>query len=70
MKFFFVCRTGPATQIKPDVGKGKAYQVPEFFEYNNYSYFDIESSMAKQRIPQPSSGLSEYWGDSQKGKSP
>merc|ERR1711936_1318066 len=32
---------GLATQIKPGVGKekGKAYQVPEFFTYNNYSYF-------------------------------
>ena len=63
--------TGLATQIKPGVGKekGKAYQVPEFFTYNNYSYFDVEKEMVAQRVPQPSSGLSEYWGDAEKGKS-
>ena len=61
--------TGLATQIKPDVGKGKAYQVPEYFGYNNYSYFDVEKDMVAQRVPQPSSGLSEYWGDAEKGKS-
>ena len=62
---------GPATQIKPDVGKGKAYQVPEYFEYRDsgYSYFDVEKTMVSQRVPQPLSGLSEYWGDAEKGKS-
>merc|ERR1712088_471203 len=60
---------GLATQIKPDVGKGKAYQVPEFFAYNSYSYFDVEKEMVAQRVAQPSSGLSEYWGDAEKGKS-
>ena len=66
---FLLCFTGLATQIKPDVGKGKAYQVPEYFAYNNYSYFDVEKDMVAQRVPQPSSGLSEYWGDAEKGKS-
>ena len=67
-QFCFIS-TGLATQIKPDVGKGKAYQVPEFFAYNSYSYFDVEKEMVAQRVAQPSSGLSEYWGDAEKGKS-
>ena len=47
--------------MKPDVGKGKAYQVPEFFAYNNYSHFDVEKDMLKDRVQQPKSGLSEFW---------
>ena len=47
--------------MKPDVGKGKAYQVPEFFAYNNYTYFDVEKDMLKDRVQQPKSGLSEFW---------
>merc|ERR1711872_1015993 len=35
---------GKATEIKESVGKGKDYQVPEFFKYNPYSYFDIETA--------------------------
>jgi len=57
---------GPATQIKPGLGKGKAYQVPEFFEYDQYSYFSIEKDMQAQRVPQPKSGASEYWCDREK----
>ena len=52
---------GPGTSVKPDVGKGKAYQVPEFFTYNNYTYFDVEKDMLKDRVQQPKSGLSEFW---------
>ncbi len=43
------------------MGKGKAYQVPEYFEYNRYSYFDVEKEMVKDRVAQPKSGLSEFW---------
>jgi len=54
---------GPATEIKEGVGKGKEYEVPEFFEYNNYSYFDIEKAMVdgNVRVEQPKSGLTEFW---------
>lgn len=52
---------GKATEVKPDMGKNKAYQVPEYFSYNNYSFYDLEKSMDKQRVPQPNSGLSEFW---------
>merc|ERR1711894_632890 len=47
---------GLATQIKPGEGQGKAYQVPEFFEYDKYSYFSVEKDMQAQRVPQPASG--------------
>ena len=60
--------SGLATEIKPDVGLGKTYQVPEYFGFNKYSYFDVEKTMEPQRVIQPDSGLSEYWGDSSKGK--
>ena len=52
---------GLATEAKPDVGHGKTYQVPEYFKYNQYSYFDVEKDMVKDRVPQPKSGLSEFW---------
>ena len=54
---------GKGTEAKPDTGKGKTYQVPEFFEFNEYSFYDIEASVVEtgKRCPQPKSGLSEYW---------
>jgi len=54
---------GPATEIKEGMGKGKDYEVPEFFEFNKYSYFDIEKDMVdgKVRVEQPNSGLTEFW---------
>ena len=54
---------GPGTQEKPGVGKGKDYEAPEFFEYNQYSYFDIEKEIVdgNKRVEQPQSGLTEYW---------
>eukprot|EP00088_Acartia_fossae_P016855 TRINITY_DN19496_c0_g1_i1.p1 TRINITY_DN19496_c0_g1~~TRINITY_DN19496_c0_g1_i1.p1 ORF type:complete len:113 (-),score=39.82 TRINITY_DN19496_c0_g1_i1:351-689(-) len=54
---------GPATEIKEGLGKGKDYENPEFFEYNKYSYFDIEKDMvdSKKRQIQPESNLTEFW---------
>ena len=54
---------GPGTEIKEGLGKGKEYQVPEFFKYDNYSYFDIEKQVvdSKKRVAQPESGLTEFW---------
>lgn len=59
----FFLSTDLATEIKPDVGKEKTakYQSPEYFGYNDMSFYDIEKSCEKQRVPQPKSGLSEYW---------
>ncbi len=50
-----------ATEAKPDTGHGKTYQVPEYYAYNPYSYFDYEKDMNKQRLQQPKSGLTEFW---------
>ena len=52
---------GVATEVKPDMGKDKTYKSPEFFGYNDMSFYDIEASVEKQRCPQPKSGLTEYW---------
>ena len=55
--------SGPGTEIKPGLGKDKEYPVTEFFEYNQYSYFDIEKQIVdgKKRVDQPKSGLTEFW---------
>lgn len=54
---------GPGTEIKEGLGKGKDYPNPEFFKYNNYSYFDIEKQVvdSNKRVEQPKSGLTEFW---------
>ena len=55
--------SGPGTEAKPGLGKDKEYPVTEFFEYNQYSYFDIEKQIVegKKRVEQPKSGLTEFW---------
>lgn len=54
---------GPGTEAKEGLGKGKVYPNPEFFKYNNYSYFDIEKDVvdSNKRVEQPKSGLTEFW---------
>ncbi|CAK1582620.1 unnamed protein product [Parnassius mnemosyne] len=47
----------PASQpVGPDVDPNKngAYKVPEYFCYDNMSFFEAEIEMAKFRLPQPS----------------
>ncbi|XP_026752727.2 uncharacterized protein LOC113512952 [Galleria mellonella] len=47
----------PATQpVGPGVDPSKtgAYKVPEYFCYDNTSFFEAEIEMAKYRLPQPS----------------
>ncbi|XP_073945842.1 NADH:ubiquinone oxidoreductase subunit V3 [Choristoneura fumiferana] len=47
----------PASQpVGPgvDPNKSGAYKVPEYFCYNNMSYFEAEIEMSKYRCPQPS----------------
>lgn len=47
----------PATQpVGPNVEPNKtgAYKVPEYFCYDNTSYFEAEIEMSKYRLPQPS----------------
>ena len=52
---------GVATELKETVGKAKEYKVPEFFKYNQYSYFDVEKDMEKQRVPQVCSLLLAFF---------
>ena len=54
---------GPATEVKEGLGKGKEYEVPEFFEFNKYSYFDIEKDVVDggRRVEQPKSGQTDFW---------
>ncbi len=37
--------------------------MPEFFQYNRYSYFDVEKDIVKsnKRVEQPKSNLTEFW---------
>ncbi|XP_004928339.1 uncharacterized protein LOC114253324 [Bombyx mandarina] len=47
----------PASQpVGPGVDPKKtgAYKVPEYFCYDNVSFFEAEIEMAKYRLPQPS----------------
>ncbi|XP_049875526.1 uncharacterized protein LOC126373400 [Pectinophora gossypiella] len=47
----------PASQpVGPNVDPAKsgAYKVPEYYCYNNTSYFEAEIEMLKYRLPQPS----------------
>ena len=30
------------------------YNVPEYYQHNSYSFYDIDISMEKHRLPQPS----------------
>jgi len=56
---------GPGTEVKPEVGKGEefGYNSPEFFQYDKYSYFDIEKDVvdSNNRVEQPKSGQTEFW---------
>ena len=49
----------------PETGKGEefGYNSPEFFQYDKYSYFDIEKDVVDggKRVEQPKSGLTEFW---------
>ena len=53
--------SGPGTESKPGVGKDKVYKAPEYFQSELYSFYDHEKSLIDKRLPQPKSGLSEFW---------
>lgn len=53
-----------STQDKSQKGKpagasgsddNSSYKATEYYQYNQYSYFDIEKEMLQYRLPQPSS---------------
>ena len=41
------CPENLSFKVMPEVGKGEefGYNSPEFFQYDKYSYFDIEKSV-------------------------
>ena len=52
-------------KAKPETGKGEefGYNSPEFFQYDKYSYFDIEKDVVDggRRVEQPKSGQTDFW---------
>uniref|UniRef100_A0A182NRG6 Uncharacterized protein n=1 Tax=Anopheles dirus TaxID=7168 RepID=A0A182NRG6_9DIPT len=40
--------------VGPGAERNGTYKVPEYFSYNQTSYFEAEIEMSKFRIPQPS----------------
>ena len=54
---------GPGTAIKEGLGKGKEYELPEYFKNDLYSYYDMEKQLvdSKKRLEQPESGLTDFW---------
>jgi hypothetical protein len=51
---------GPATAEQAGCGKGKEYQVPEYFEHEPFSFYDLLKELDKYQ-EQPVSGVSQYW---------
>ncbi len=54
---------GPATAEQAGCGKGKEYQVPEYFEHEPFSLYDLlkEINQLDKYQEQPVSGVSSYW---------
>ncbi|XP_065345494.1 uncharacterized protein NdufV3 [Cloeon dipterum] len=48
------CLKVPNEPVGPGAKKDGAYKNPEYYCYNDTSYFEAEIEMAKYRIPQPS----------------
>uniref|UniRef100_A0A1B6GY67 Uncharacterized protein n=1 Tax=Cuerna arida TaxID=1464854 RepID=A0A1B6GY67_9HEMI len=48
------CVATPSGEVGPGASKSGDYKNPEYFCYNNTSYFEAEIEMAKYRLPQPS----------------
>ncbi|XP_063242257.1 uncharacterized protein LOC134542163 [Bacillus rossius redtenbacheri] len=45
----------PPGEVGPHASKQAEYKNPEYFCYNEFSYFEAENEMLKYRLPQPSS---------------
>jgi len=43
----------PVEPVGPGAGKTTEYPNPEYYLYNDKSYFDLEVEMVKDRVPQP-----------------
>uniref|UniRef100_A0A182KG49 Uncharacterized protein n=1 Tax=Anopheles christyi TaxID=43041 RepID=A0A182KG49_9DIPT len=48
------CVTKKDGPVGPGAERNGTYKVPEYFSYNQTSYFEAEIEMSKFRIPQPS----------------
>ncbi|CAH0387465.1 unnamed protein product [Bemisia tabaci] len=48
------CLSVPATEVGPGASKQGDYKNPEYFCYNDASFFEAEVEMSKFRCPQPS----------------
>ena len=48
------------TAVGPGASKSGDYKNPEYYLYNNKSYFDLEVEMMKDRIKQPASGNEHF----------
>lgn len=44
----------PSQEVGPGASKNSTYKNPEYFCYNQASYFEAEVEMQKFRLPQPS----------------
>lgn len=44
----------PCEEVGPGASKDGIYKNPEYYCYNNVSYFEAEVEMNKYRLPQPS----------------
>ncbi|KAB7495959.1 NADH dehydrogenase [ubiquinone] flavoprotein 3, mitochondrial [Armadillidium nasatum] len=50
----------PSGPVGPGASKTADYKNPEYYCYNELSYFDLELEMMKDRLPQPKSGSEMY----------
>lgn len=50
------CVATPSGPVGPGAKSDGTYKVPEYFSYNQMSYFEAEIEMEKYRCPQPDSG--------------
>ncbi|XP_053669715.1 uncharacterized protein LOC128720094 [Anopheles nili] len=48
------CVASKSGPVGPGAERNGTYKVPEYFNYNQTSYFEAEIEMSKFRIPQPS----------------
>lgn len=54
----YLSKEANSSNKQPNASKtddSSTYKVPEYYQFNHYSYFDIEKEMVKYRQKQPSS---------------
>ena len=55
LSFVLICllATKQTTSSAPTTDPTK-YNVPEYYEHSSYSFYDLDMTMVKHRLPQPS----------------